>query len=1066
MYGVNYKAVCLRTASFVRPEGRLWPASRDDMKNQHSQVFTRTRCASAVAAVMSILAAPPVLAQEAPANPSAQPVNVVVVAGTRASVASSIDRKKGASTVTDSIVAEDIGEFPDKNVGEALSRITGVQLSRDFGEGSQVSIRGVAPDLNRIEINGMSVLGAGGGSGRGAELRELASELIKSIDVYKGVTADMTEGGVGGTVSVTTRKPLDFNKRTIATTVSAEHSTSRGGVQPRASLLLADRFFDNKFGIMANLVFDDVHTQNDYARNTSWRFLRDWDFSPEKTVVSRDPALAGIGDKAGCSSLTGAQRTACLNQWNDYSPGIARYGVWTRDDKRSSAEVTAQYQFTKGLSAYISRQQNIQDRMLNDRNFGTDFNSDNRLAGAGNPPVYNMATGVPTQGGTCIPISATSTPAGMTVTNHHVTGYTVGNCLNLANFGGNSAFSTSARDFSLKIESVYNQAGFNFREGALDAKGFIAKTKSTWTSHSNNIVLTQNAPGLRVALDEQSIPRFDFPAGYSPEDSGAYTQMQLQYRPGATQNTEDQAKLDFTYRLNMPVATRLLFGVQAARTSSRGYNGGGYLASAGANLISTADDVIVPTANVNQTITYDPLYTGTAQRPRPTESFLNQAFSTTFVNAARMREIVDTVRGRSAGTFFKGFDEGAGLPSSFVSPLYDKGAQFVDTSAFNHGNLYQATANDGQVYPQIPSFLAEQRIRSAYLRLDFEHEVFGKTIDGNIGVRYTGTRDSSTGLARYSVRQSTSADNSTLVDRVKVNTIATVDNEYHDVLPSFNAATWLIDDTLVARIGWAKVMARPNVGDTVPNATCVEGSGNRDFGGDGTDDCTAGNPALEPFRATNKDFSVEWYPNNDSQLSMALFRKDITTFVLPRQIRRGVDLFRDGRLWDVNQPLNGRGATTKGIELTGRTALTFLPGWLGGFGVDANYTLMDYKYAPGKEQINSLDGTVLPYPGMSKNSYNVGIWYDRDKFNARLAYNSRSRYYTGGTDVSGNPRFSEKTGYLDGKFQYRFSENITFAIEGKNLTDQEERSTSGDPFRLNELAWAGRRYFVSVSFKN
>jgi TonB-dependent receptor len=209
-------------------------------------------------------AAAPAAAASAPtpAPAAAKPADkgnqleTVVVTGIRRSIQSAIDRKRNASTVTDSIVAEDIDQFPDKNVGEALSRITGVQLSREFGEGSQVSIRGVEPDLNRVEINGMSVLGTSGTAGRGAELRELASELIASIDVVKGSTADLTEGGIGGTVRITTRKPLDFAKRTVAGSLSGEQGSLRGGVQPRATLLLADKFFDGRLGLMANLVYD------------------------------------------------------------------------------------------------------------------------------------------------------------------------------------------------------------------------------------------------------------------------------------------------------------------------------------------------------------------------------------------------------------------------------------------------------------------------------------------------------------------------------------------------------------------------------------------------------------------------------------------------------------------------------------------------------------------------------------------------------------------------------------------------------------------------------------------
>jgi len=166
-------------------------------------------------------------------------------------------------------------------------------------------------------------------------------------------------------------------------------------------------------------------------------------------------------------------------------------------------------------------------------------------------------------------------------------------------------------------------------------------------------------------------------------------------------------------------------------------------------------------------------------------------------------------------------------------------------------------------------------------------------------------------------------------------------------------------------------------------------------------------------------------------------------------------------------PVNARGATTKGLELTGRTALTFLPGWAGGFGVDANYTRMNYKYAAGTALINPLDGSELAYPGLSRNSYNVGLWYDLAKVNARLAYNFRDSYYTGGNDVNtGNPIFGAKVGFLDAKFQYRIDDHFTVSIEGKNLLDQAQVMTAGADSRPNELGWSGRRYFLSLSYKN
>lgn len=1039
-----------------------------------SPVSRWTPLALAISAVLAGQAhaqqpAAPADAASAPAaadKAKAQQLDTVTVTGIRRSIQSAIDRKKNASTVSDSIVAEDIDQFPDKNVGEALSRITGVQLSRQFGEGSQVSIRGVEPDLNRVEINGMSVLGTNGGAGRGAELRELASELISSIDVIKGSTADLTEGGIGGTVRITTRKPLDFTKRTIAGTLAAEQGSLRGGMQPRGTLLLADKFLDGKLGLMANLVYDKIYTRGDFSRNTSWAFLRDWDFSADKTVTSLNANAAAVTTSAGCSSLAAADQAPCRSQWFDYSPRISRYGIWTRDHKRSSAEVTAQYQFTKELDAYVSYQANTQAQRLNDMNYGTDFSAVTRLASPGNAPVYRADATVQTAG-TCVAAPTAATPAGMVVENHHVTQFTVGNCLNVAGQGGQGAFSTSARDFALDIESKYTTAGFKFKNNSWRVEGLLGDSKSDYKSESNNIVLTQNAPGLVVKLDGSHLPQFTFPTAYSPDNASSYVQAQLQYRPSATKNTERQGKLDFQYNFDHNLFQSLWFGGQARESSSRQYNGGGYLVQNNGSLTATdeAVDINARTANVNQTFIWDPLYTGTAQRPNDAQTYINSGFKTAYVTGARMQEIVNAIRTKSPGTFMGGYGDVSGVPANWTAPNYAAtvASGIFDTSDFSHKYLYSTPGNDGKTYPQIPAFDITEKVKAGYVRLDWGTEILGLPLDGNVGVRYTRTDVTSTGL--QTDRTCNPATVSTCSPLVNTNKVVSISNSYSDVLPSLNATLQLINGKLLVRGGAAKVMARPAINLLAPNVTCTTGSGDPARGGDGTDDCTAGNPELKPYRATKYDLSVEYYPSRDTQVSLATFRTEIGTYVRTGVYRPSVNFYGDGRLFDVTQAVNGEGAKTQGIELAGRTALSFLPGWLGNFGVDANYTRMAFSYAKGNELISPLDNSVLPYPGMSKNSYNLGLWYDDGNFNARLAYAYRDKYYTGGNDVSGNPNFSDKTGYLDAKIQWKATKNFTLALEAKNLTNQAELTYAGDLGRPNELAWSGRRYYVTLGYK-
>ncbi|HET7863523.1 MAG TPA: TonB-dependent receptor, partial [Burkholderiaceae bacterium] len=962
-----------------------------------------------------------------------QSLGSVVVTGIRASIQSAIDRKRNAATVQDSIVAEDVDKFPDKNVGEALSRITGVQLTREFGEGSKVAIRGVEPDLNRVEVNGVSVLGTDGQGGRSAELRELAAELIASIDVVKGVLPNITEGGVGGTVSITTRKPLDFKERVIAGSLAGERSSLRGGTQPRATLLLADKFLDNRLGLMANLVRDKVYTRNDYARNTSWFFRRDWDFSQERTRVSSDAEVAavqaasGANPAANCSALPTAKQAACQQQWWDYAPNTPRLGIWSRDHERTSAELTAQYKFSDQLTAYTSLQANSQHQRLNDRNFGTSFGDNtnngsagtaaiNRLATAagGKAPVYN-ADGTVKTPGTCGAAAPTAANPLVTVSNHMVTGYTVGDCMNVEGQGGYGAFSTSARDFQLDIKSSYFNNGFAYKDGPWRIDGQASRARSTYKNLTNNISMSMNAPGLAVTLDDQHLPHFNFPAGFSPDDPNAYYRADVQFRPSITENSEDMAKLDFQRALEHDNFRRVWFGGQYSERGANQYGGGQRVVSNGSSLSSTADDVMTMAGNVNGTLFYDRL--APAVRTGTSNQFSSPVAYTNYISRAQMAALAAAALQPTQGGFFSGYG-GVSYPNGWLSPSFNAAAPSFDTSLFNFNHLYQSPANDGNTYAQLPAFDVRERVTAGYVRMDFESELFGQPLDGNFGLRYTDTSLSSAGSRTFKTAVWNPAKNAFDV-LGSASDLVSLKRHYFDVLPSVNLAMTSLGGDLITRAGWGKVMARPDLAKMAPNITCTIGQGSdTTHGGDGTDDCTAGNPGLEPYRATKYDLSFEYYPSRDSQLSLGLFRTDIKTYVLPSRQRVGsVDFLGDGTLYDVSMWVNGAGAITQGAELAGRTALTFLPEWLSGYGVDANITRMAFKYEPGNELINPLDGSVLPYPGMSRTAYNVALWYDRNQINARVAYHFRDRFYTGGNDVTGNPNFRDRTGYLDAKIQ-------------------------------------------------
>ncbi|MCO7188415.1 TonB-dependent receptor [Pseudoalteromonas sp. XMcav2-N-2] len=147
-------------------------------------------------------------------------VEVIEVRGIRRSLEASLNTKRFANAVVDSVSAEDIGKMPDKNIAESLQRIPGVSITRNFaGEGGSVSIRGTNPELTAISLNGNYVASTGWFSqqamSRSFDMDLMPTEMVAGVDVYKSPTATLDEGGVGGTVVMRTRKPLELDAMTV-----------------------------------------------------------------------------------------------------------------------------------------------------------------------------------------------------------------------------------------------------------------------------------------------------------------------------------------------------------------------------------------------------------------------------------------------------------------------------------------------------------------------------------------------------------------------------------------------------------------------------------------------------------------------------------------------------------------------------------------------------------------------------------------------------------------------------------------------------------------------------------
>jgi iron complex outermembrane recepter protein len=189
-------------------------------------------------------------------------LQVVVVNGYRRSLQDAQSKKRAASQIVDSIVADDIGKLPDTNTAEALQRVPGVQINTDLGEGSTVVIRG----LGQVEtlLDGRETFTAAGT--RTLNFEFIPSELLSGVDVYKTPSAEQVEGALGGLINVRTRRPLEFDGLTAQAAVLGNLGDLARKSRPQLSALLSDRWrvSGGELGALLSASYQERQLQEDY----------------------------------------------------------------------------------------------------------------------------------------------------------------------------------------------------------------------------------------------------------------------------------------------------------------------------------------------------------------------------------------------------------------------------------------------------------------------------------------------------------------------------------------------------------------------------------------------------------------------------------------------------------------------------------------------------------------------------------------------------------------------------------------------------------------------------------
>jgi len=253
------------------------------------QEFKKSRIASFICMALSTTVASNAFAEEAENKNQLKEVEVIEVTGVRSSLNSALNAKKNSETISDSIIAEEIGKSSDENIAQALSRISGVSLDRDGGDSQTITVRGVKASLNDIKLNGVSM--TSNTDSQAVDLSLFSADILSRIDVVKSPAANQEEGSLGASINLYTRAPLSSNKNVNVFSVEARYNELAEETTPRFSYTGLYQFSDS-IGIAGSLFHDQQSVRKEEFSTNGWN-LRSEEVYTNSGIKGASNALTG-----------------------------------------------------------------------------------------------------------------------------------------------------------------------------------------------------------------------------------------------------------------------------------------------------------------------------------------------------------------------------------------------------------------------------------------------------------------------------------------------------------------------------------------------------------------------------------------------------------------------------------------------------------------------------------------------------------------------------------------------------------------------------------------------------
>lgn len=1031
----------------------------------------------ALTAMAATLAGPAFAQDAAPAatEPAASDAQEVVVVGVRRSLKTAQQIKRDADTVVDSITANDIGAFPDKSVAEALQRVAGITVSRFAATGdtahfsaepSGVLVRGLSQV--RSEFNGRDTFSAN--SSRGLSWGDVSPELMARVDTYKNQTADLIEGGIAGSIDLRTRVPFDSKGRLIALSADAVYNDLSKQTTPAISGIYSNRWDTEvgEFGIMLNAAYSLVKTDSQgvqYGRigifdksvfNTPGKVYIPTNLTFHDNLYTRTRkgiAAAAQWQNHDHTMVATLQynNSKYDNSWEEHYLSAGAFGMWqvvpsnVYTDK-TIVEPLAGTSFTFDENGF----------------FQTGTMTSKLLDSSANGPFGMNDQGQPFFSG-C----------------YDWAGKTDAQCRQAASVGTGTRYATT--------EEGTEDTSFNFKWDPTEKLKINFDVQYVHSTVDNYDMTADTASYARTKFDfTGKYPHLTFTQPDASDNFAASSGFLSNQQNYHTNDLMDHAETSEGHE----IATKL--------EGQYSFEGGGWLDSLKAGVRYADREQTIRWSTYNwQSITQpwnsspsiDSCYSVNANynngsvhcypKVYETHSFGEDLLGGGLMNKQEfVFTKMDAIKDREG--FAKAMNAGAlGFPG--WTPLCMRANRVANTCY-----LQQETSS------------VSEKTQAAYLMLKFgggDKMLFGKTVSGNVGLRWVQTTDQTDGYITYPTQQwlssltcviggpnpqpadrqlgcligtpgATNINNAVLFS-TGTGKAQTSDKTHINFLPSFNVK-FNLSDTWILRFAASRAMSRPDMGYlknfiaigspqidltcTTSPERCIKDSSGKNVDYKPLLTASAGNPYLKSTTADQFDIVLENYFASVGSFSFDLFYKKFDNYI---QFGNYTTNFTNNGVTEtikVNGPINADGAKIKGFEVAYQRFFDFLPAPFDGFGIQANYTHLsnsgitntnisnvsgDGGTNTGAGGIPQAQTAINPHAleGLSDNSYNLIGMYEKGPWALRLAYNWREKYLVTAADCCvGLPVWQGSQGFLDGSVRYKINDNIEVSLEGNNLT--------------------------------